>query len=233
MTQTRTPQPSGSSRHPRTPRGFSLIELLVVISVIGLLAGIGFVAARAMMAQAKIEQANAVVSALAGVPTEILASTDQPLRYMDYTGRNARAYPNDPVDPTVRDAWDSINFLIERGDKNPTAKAMLQSVNREFFKYGSDPEDVSEHYIVDPWGQPLRFSAFSNNGTPGDPSDDFYGATNSNNGTGDYRGDYGMPKRRTPYVASAGPDGLWGEFDGDGLIPDADAADNIYSFELQ
>lgn len=65
--------------------------------------------------------------------------------------------------------------------------------------------------IMDGWGRPMRYCR----GGDSMPTET------------------GMVKYRAPYLASAGPDGNWGTVNPTTNVPDAAAADNVYSFNLE
>lgn len=197
--------------------GFTLIEILIVISIIVLLIGLLIGGAAMMRKQSQVEQSRVTVNAVAGVLTEYQARVDRVPQYT--TGVSYPAIENDPTNPTT--FAPSIEFFVVEMKKVAGAKTILQGIEDNFRGNLDGDVDVSGQpldEIVDTWGNPLRYPPFDDNGTAANPDDDFYGDTT-----------VGLPHQKRPYVASAGADGLWGTFTDD--VPDADAADNIYSFE--
>lgn len=188
-------------RTRRHPEAFTLIELLVTIAIIGLLVGLLIAAGAAMLRQGETEQTRVIVHEAGALLTEYQALTN---RFPKYIGN----YGN---------ASESSRFFVEEIRKaGPVAEA-FQGINRDFV-VDPDPADMTDDYLIDAWGNPLRYSAYHDESTA-DPADDWYGDVTA-----------GLPRRKTPYLASAGPDGIWGTFTADNE-PDAEAADNLYSFE--
>lgn len=187
-------------------RGFTLIEILVVITVIGLLVGIAFVGAGKLMESGKANATKALVSSVGTLPTDLYAEVKQ---YPRYTG----GYSATPAADR-----DSIEFLVAevlgvKKTKDKLAGFGSESLERDA---SGDPE-----WIKDSWDRPLRYSNYNANGAG--PDDDTYGNLAE-----------GLPIQKRPYVASAGPDQEWGTFtaSASGPVPDEAAKDNIYSFDV-
>lgn len=163
---------------------FSLIELLVVISIIAILLALSVAALTGMYSQASKNQTEVVLNQLQGVLTE----------YSTQTGSN----------PAENSSTFSIEDFVDAvySDCQPAVK-MLETVDSKLVVMDGNNIDT----INDPWGIELRYT------TGGDVN-------------------AGLPLRRAPYFASAGPDGEWGTIDSDNE-PNSDGADdNIYSFDL-
>lgn len=200
------------TRHPR-PTGFTLVEILIVISIIGLLAGLVIGGAMQMRKGADDQKTKVLVNQVAGILSEYQAAVK---KYPDNTDPVTDA---DPVvfDYTNADDAESVGFFLQEIRKLPAAQTAISGIAPDLVRKNTAGVVVA---IVDSWGKPLRYSGFNAAGAGTD--DDYWGNR-----------DLGMPRKRQPYIASAGPDQLWGRFDpsASGEVPDAQAADNIYSFD--
>ena len=200
--------PSRLRPHFRLPRSafrvrasaFTLIEILVVVSIIAILLAVvgGFWAGARDSAQTRVVRVS--LSQLAGTATEYGVQTRQ---VVPYTG----GYNN--TDLTM-DFGSIQAFVTAVKDNARPAYDMLQAVN-ESLRVDTNSDGELDR-VIDNWGQFIRYY-------PGTEA----GATDQ---TG-----IGLPLRKQPYFASAGPDMLWGSISGANEPNDA-AADNLYSFEI-
>lgn len=166
---------------------FTLIEILVAISIIGILLAIGIAAMSAVYGQADVSKTQIALEQLTGARDE-------------YVAFNRGKQP----------AYGSITSVLAEIRNNGGDKAgqMLDSVTKTILDTGSNTP-------VDPWGNAI-----------------VYIGTNGEDDGGSVTGQPQRPSSTLPYFASAGPDGEWGSFtSGDPARPNADAKDNLFSFE--
>lgn len=156
-------------------RAFSLIEVLVVISVIGALAGIGIPAWFAMRTQARIGSARALVVAVRS------AMAAYELKSWQVVGRDPASASTfgrlQRVDP---DLWDLNHDEIIDGrpgldtatafpaDVHDTGKPQLTTYSGFYDMVGMSLPKRSglnaARQVLDPWGMPLRIRFFSATG---------------------------------------------------------------------
>ena len=230
---------SGNAPRRSVP-GFSLIELLVTISIIALIAGIAVPVAIKVMSSAEGATTRAMLNGLAGAADEYNVVTQSAVPHFgkDAFG-NALALDVGQPEPnggTGNDA--TLGQFIKVAGQVPTtakliaaaAKSNLKAVTApdEYATIGDvaaaagDPSVIAANIVIlDGWDNPIRYAA----------------GVNHNDA---FKADDYLRAHPTPFFVSAGPDGLWGKVrndntpdesvddDGDG---EPDAADNIYSFD--
>jgi prepilin-type N-terminal cleavage/methylation domain-containing protein len=151
------------------PCAFTLIEMLIVITIIALLAGIGLPTYAYMRTQARMSSAKAMVMAVQNaiasyelrVWTTVDASTGQPSRvYRNLWDLNEDGFldgdpalyappgstPPLPFDPAIVTPVGSVN-LRYRGFYDMAGTSLPGRKNID-----------SSRRLLDPWGQPLRIS---------------------------------------------------------------------------
>ena len=185
--------PPTSRPRPDNSRGaFTLIEVLVVISIIALLLGIGVAGMSALYGEADKSRTQVMLRQLQGVITEYAAHT-----------KGTLPAANNSIAVVVGDI---------KSNGGEAAELMLRSLDKQFWDGGSYSGGTGNQAILDAWGKQIEYVAA--NGANGD--------TGNN-----------MPKRPQPYFASAGKDGEWGSYTNGNIdAPNADAKDNLYSFEM-
>lgn len=207
--------PNTYSSHPVTARpAFSLIELLVTISIIVLLVGISFPVALKMLGGADISKAKAQLNALGAASAEFRTETGGLPDHTDTTIAGL-IVSDDNTDNT-------IGLFLRQAMQLVDANKMVQSAAGKNALIvtpagGKDTQaavgsGINDWVMVDPWENRIRYvSKVSHADAFGD--DDY------------------LPPHPTAFFASAGPDGLWGTHAADGT-PDEDALDNLYSFDI-
>ena len=238
----------------RPAAGFSLIELLVVISIIAVLAGLLLGGVSMLKAGAKESQARALLANLMGQAGQYEVKTKKPIFHinddilkwggggwsMNAPGREGEVgsikggYVNDlnEQNPDYDDGETNFyymkmaNLYIERFI---WAANQLPQIRDKLPSLGDSFDDTDGDgfmEVVDPWGNPIAYAM---------------DVSHSDNFTDD---DF-LPEHPNPFFASAGADQKWGlprkesEFASTGaweayLASDAytDSFDNLYSFDL-
>ncbi len=240
----------GSTRGaPARPTGFTLIEVLVTISIIALLVGIITPVAIRMLAQAEVGKTKAVLNALSGALDEYKLQTGNVPDHTRTTGVDridGLVVSDDDEDDTTIGL-----VLVNIQQLGGTAESMLRAgVGRQGLSWDADNDghdsddqnppdfqtavnrgqttaylDLELWTLLDPWDAKMRYAKRVSHEDSFE-EDDF------------------LPVHPTPFFASAGPDGVWGsakllaELKAGTTLSDEDrelaeaAEDNIVSFEF-
>ncbi|MEM9419254.1 MAG: prepilin-type N-terminal cleavage/methylation domain-containing protein [Planctomycetota bacterium] len=228
------------ARYPhRSLHGFSLIEILVVISIIAVIMGISVPVAIKMLAQSETAQVRGILIGLAAAADDynvVTGSVVDHTENRDAFGNTINLYVGQPS-PNGGAQEDATfgYFVYTAGQTTTTAKLISLAAKTDLTFNGVEMLTIADRIqdgslnrttigqveLLDVWGTPIRYAGGV------DHSDSFS------------EDDY-LPAHPTAFFASAGPDGEWGEVDnnnqpvasvdnnGDG---EPDAADNVYSFE--
>ena len=171
-------------RSSRRRRGFSLIEILVVLSIIALLLSIGVVVALRMTTEARREQTRAMMEGL-------LSANDE------YKAVRQGASISHTADGSLSSTENFVEACLEIKTCEEIMMVALNSSTSQglerIYKNGS---------IFDRWGTELEYRQ-SNDQTGTGPA----------NQNGDTVDNDKLPRSRDPFFASAGPDKAWGTDD--------------------
>ncbi|MEO1235296.1 MAG: prepilin-type N-terminal cleavage/methylation domain-containing protein [Planctomycetota bacterium] len=228
---TRTPSPT----HRRHLAGFSLVEILVVISIVVLLVGISIPAAIKMLGSAENNQTRSVLNGLASAADSYNIVTEKTVDHTqnrdDFGNTINLDIDGDNVDLTL------AYFVFYAGQVPESARLIaiaakddltfqgrpMLNVNEDIVNNNVSLANFGDIQLLDSWDTPIRYAG---------------GVSHSDTFTDD---DY-LPAHPTAFFASAGPDGEWGAVIRNTNEPDPsvdndndgnpDAADNIYSFDL-
>ena len=142
------------SLNPLTPRrpteAFTLIELLAVISVIGILAGLTLGAAGAVRRHGATSTAKAEVAALQAACDRYFADNNTyPV--------NTNVSPSSSFAPTAYTAAGQVLFTNLLGSANLTAAP----TSKRYFE--PKPAMVSGNYFIDPWGYAYGYNSDGTN----------------------------------------------------------------------
>ena len=205
------------TKRPRSA-GFTLIEILVTISIIAILAAISIPVMTQLLQRGAEAQTKTLLKQLDSSVSEYEAQTRRKAFVATSYG-----YPD--AEGQAEDFSSFQELYDERLKDLEPALEMVDTVNDQFRVV--DPNTAELLWVQDSWDNPVRFFpgtlAFEQNSADAPGQSDLE--------------DKGMYRRKSPYFASAGPDGRWGKIDPGSDQPladdeDGDAAeDNLYSFE--
>ncbi len=199
-------------------RGFSLIELLVVISLAAVLLTLGVIAGNAMRDRAEAGLERSVLIGLSGAVDEYATRVGRPPDHTDLSVPGLAVSSDDAQDSTIGLFLSKAHQLGE----DASVWKMITSATRDGLVIG-DGTDVTTWSYVDMWGGKLRYARRVSH-TDAFAADDY------------------LPAHPAPFFASAGPDGAFGDYQQvllqeAGQPHDADAAratqDNLYSFDIE
>ncbi|MEM6260088.1 MAG: type II secretion system protein [Planctomycetota bacterium] len=175
-------------RFSRQNRGFSLIEILVVVSVIALILAIGTAVALRATAEQRRDQTRQMMEAL-------LAANDQ---YKAVRKSSAISHTGPTAGLSSAEQFVAACLEIQTCEKIMLA-ALNSSTSTALERIYKD------NSIFDRWGTELEYrqSNDPNSATPAPPANQA-GVTVANNQ---------LPRSRDPFFASAGPDKEWGTDD--------------------
>ncbi|MGB1123954.1 MAG: type II secretion system protein [Phycisphaeraceae bacterium] len=178
-------------------RGFSLIEILVVVSIIALLVGIGTAVGVKMTAAARVEQTRAMMEGL-------LAANDE---YKALQGQDIATFG--PVPGSIYTVGGTERYIamcskIKSCDEIVNA-ALLSGSKESNERLVRDDNSNNVNSIYDRWGTEIEYR--QSNDQTGDlsysPLGDAMKRVANNL----------LPLSRSPFFASAGPDKQWGTED--------------------
>lgn len=234
-----TPAGIKTIRRPRSVRGFSLMELMIVMFIIVLMAGLLLVAGNKVQTSAKVNQTRVTLSVCKAALDEYeLNNKGKRLPHLG-AGDGIAYVPIDWATPKVRNAPDASGSAVITDDdglfyasierfvwamlRNPTTEKMVKSIDARSYR---DYDENGFLEVTDAFGGSNRKKLLYLSYVDHDDN---------------YTEDDILPERDKPYFASAGPDGLWGDWreyrkreEGDSHNADlaTEAEDNLYSFEL-
>ncbi len=173
-------------------RGFSLIEILVVVSIIGLILGIGTAAALKMTAEARKEQTRAMMEGLLSANDEYKAVRQG--SSISHTGPTAGLSSTEQFVQACLQIKTCEEIMMAA--LSSSSKAALERI----YKDGGGNALKS---VYDRWGTEIEYRQ-SNDQTGVGPA----------NEKGDSIANNQFPLSRDPFFVSAGPDKVFGDNNG-------------------
>ena len=203
--------------------GFTLIEILVTISIIAILAAISIPAMSALYRNAAEAQTKTLLKQLDSSVEEYRAQTQQdPISASgDYVYPSADGLASFDT-PSTGEELSVQELVTDRFEQVQPALNMINTVNEAYVHTRDADQNVTS--VKDAWDRPVRFF-------PGTRAIEAKGASHAGMLGDTEIEDKGLYRRKSPYFASAGPDGIWGQIDAATDTPNVDAEDNLYSFE--
>ena len=134
----------------RHRRGFTLIEMLIVVGIIAILASIALPVFNIVMRKAYESQARAMMTGLSA------AISGYQAEYNHYPNPNNTTNGNQPMD-TFQDSGLVVCLMGTNKDTsstNPNPRA-VQYYNAPIAKSGHNGYDSTTGNLYDPWGQPM------------------------------------------------------------------------------
>lgn len=178
-------------RCSRRRRGFSLIEILVVLSIIALLLGIGALVALKMTTEARREQTRAMMEGL-------LSANDQ------YKAVRQGASISHTADTSLSSTENFVASCLQiKSCEEILLSALSSSTSQSLERiYRDGGGSSSYNSVYDRWGTELQYRQSNDQTGTGPANESGAGIDNDK-----------LPLSRDPFFASAGPDKEWGTDD--------------------
>ncbi len=238
------------------PTGFSLVELLVVVAIIAIIAGLLFAGVSTLRNGAKESQARAVLASLMGYrgqfETQFKTTAAMPSHldndptYDWSTAKRLNAPGASGPDIKIDTGKDlaGAEYTYSNGDTNKVYMERANIYMKRFIWVVNQMPVIREGLpslanafgdfdkdgfleVVDPWGNPIAYAQSVEHGIAGNSDDDF------------------LPEHDNPFFASAGKDKLWGRPKTSGEFANPNdwddykktdeykfSVDNLYSFDI-
>jgi len=193
------------------PTGFSLIEMLIVIALVVVLAGLTVVVGRGVVAKAKVDQCRQLLLTLDATLTEYQADKGAIPPFV------RRAYlPPTGQGTADRRTWREVAVYIEQVKGYAGIDKQLGTIDASFlvkreqiykdlagYPYAGQVAADPRPSVRDPWGMEILYIH------PSEDNEDSFRL-------------FGTPLNERPYFMSAGPDGEYETLE-----------DNLYSYEVK
>ncbi len=199
------------SRARSTPAGFTLVEMLIVILLVVVLAGLTVVVGRGVIAKSKVDQCRQLLLTLDATLTEYQADKGAIPPFV----RRAYIPPTGQGSPDRR-TWREVAVYIEQVQGYAGIDKQLGTIDASFlvkrqqiyadlagYPYAGRVTEDERPSVRDPWGLEILYIH------PHADNEDTFRV-------------FGTPVNERPYFMSAGPDGVYETLE-----------DNLYSYEVR
>ena len=201
----------------KSKTGFTIIELMVVIGIIIILAGIGLVTMNVLNEQAVKDKTRMVIRGAAGAGTEYEAQIASVINHTGSSPVDWGTNKTGTADTSVSEPATSLSSI----ERFVWALWQIEDTQNRLKRFDDmlvDADGDGFYELNDGWGRPLEYVDGTNAPLTPMPT------PNSNFST--------LPRRNAFFLACAGPDGEWGVVNNQNQ-PDDPAKDNIYSFDME
>lgn len=184
---------SFNRRFSRQSAAFSIIEIMVVVSIIGLLIAIGTAVSVRMSQQARVEQVRSMMEGLLGANEEFKAVRKQGA--INHTG----GYPIDWTAGAGPNYTSSERFAVACMQVKTAETMMMTAINsgpsKSLDRIYRDANNNGIKAIYDRWGTEIEYRAFNDGSGSGPGTEAGGNIANSD-----------LPLSQSPFFVSAGPD---------------------------
>lgn len=250
-----SPSPRSTRRAPRVRRGFSLVELTIVIGVIIILVGLVLAVSTIVIAKNEERSTRATLTLLDTAVKEWERQTDRSLTFQNSANPSDAGVYDVMFNPNLQDfsgssgpegqlpapyntdlAFQRTLYAIEVIAQQQQVRDILSKIPEEYFRRVRKPQGSNFIYynlkeIVDGWGNPIRVVFPGRPWLSGDPGQaDLDGTIRSisEDAANVNPPAFGVCRNRQLLFVSAGPDG---KFTDDAATSSIDErADNIFSY---
>lgn len=209
----------------RSVRGFTLIELVVVIGLILILVGLTMAVGVAIRAQSETRQTENVLILLDQAVKQWEIAADRQLSWgMDDPPNNLVYDVQGDIDQGNSPSPDAqLEDLLRRISTNQSARDILAQIDNDFLQQ----DDDTFLRLVDPWETQVYLIHPGRLPFPGETVGDLDGTVRTY-----HENVFGIAANRILLFVSAGPDGEFGNLDENDPDFDPDPAqDNVYSYQ--
>lgn len=231
------------SRIRAQARGFSLIEMMVVVGIILLLVSLTVAVQRSLMAGSETRQAQSIITILDQALQDWKKTADRDITFGTPNVPQYATYSINETQYPVNDEPQQdklISIVLGTIARNQQTKDILGQIDPDFFYSEPVGNNDSQYVVRDPWDKRVRVvfpgrtwdSAFDGNNTMRDED----GTIRT-----PYENRYGVCTGKRIAFISAGPDGNFGDLHlgqtgqlSSGQLKEVQqAGDNVRSYELK
>ena len=156
------------ANQPHALRGFTLIELMVVIIVIGIVGGIIFSGAGYLFDKQSIKTAQTEIEVLKTALDEYKREYGSYPKTFDYQGKDSSRI----LLHSLYGTHELIDEEWTRLDPSDYRRKLIPVDKFSFLLFAEDDSgtfnlDEDDHYLIDPWGEPYVYEFYRKDGNAG------------------------------------------------------------------